>query len=53
VSSPMPEPAPLEQREHVTYGEVYQRGVAMGAWLRKKGIRCGDRVGLVAGNCTG
>jgi len=53
VSSPAPEPAPFDERESATYAEVYRRAVALGAWLREHGVRCGDRVGIGAGNCTG
>jgi acyl-CoA synthetase (AMP-forming)/AMP-acid ligase II len=53
VSSPLPEPAAYDDREHVTYGEVYDRAVQYGAWLRTKGVGYGDRVAVGGGNNTG
>ncbi|BEJ13945.1 hypothetical protein CspHIS471_0311190 [Cutaneotrichosporon sp. HIS471] len=53
LSSPLPEPAEYDDREHVTYGQVYGRAVQSAAWLRSKGVGYGDRVAVGGGNNTG
>lgn len=52
LSSPLPPPAPLEAREHVTYNQVWERTVRMAAWMRAQGIRQGDRVAVAGNNST-
>lgn len=53
VSSPLPEPAAHGARERVTYGQMYDRAVEYGAWLRSKGVVYGDRVAVGGGNDAG
>lgn len=53
VSSPLPEPAGPDAREHLTYRQVYDRAVQYAAWMRSRGIRLGDRVAIGGANQTG
>ena len=53
LDAPLPEPAPKDQRECVTFGDVHGRAVALAAWLRARGVRVGTRVGLVGYNSIG
>lgn len=53
LSCPVPEPAEFDDREHVTYAQVYDRAVRYGAWMRSKGVRLGDRIAVGGLNQTG
>lgn len=50
LSSPLPPPAALEDREIVTFAQMHERTVRMAAWMRAQGIRQGDRVAIAANN---
>lgn len=51
MSSPVPEPS--EEREHVSYQQVYDQAVQYSAWMRGLGIKMGDRIAVGGGNQTG
>ncbi|KLT41561.1 acetyl-CoA synthetase-like protein [Cutaneotrichosporon oleaginosum] len=52
ISSPLPPPAATEDRETVTFAQMYERTVTMAAWMRAQGVRQGDRVAIAANNCA-
>ncbi|GMK59579.1 hypothetical protein CspeluHIS016_0801850 [Cutaneotrichosporon spelunceum] len=51
-NAPRPEPAPASERYEVTHGEVYRQALEVAAWLRSRGVRHEDHVGIVAFNCV-
>jgi fatty-acyl-CoA synthase len=46
------EPALIDEREHVTYGELVVRARAYSAWARAQGLGDGDVVCLIMPNCA-
>lgn len=53
MSAPLPAPAPETARERATYGQLYERAVKLGAWLKTKGVKRGEKVALGGANNTG
>jgi hypothetical protein len=51
MDSPLPEPAPREQRHSITYGETLERAYVLAGWLREHDVRVGSKVGCVGYNC--
>ncbi|WVN86989.1 uncharacterized protein L203_102164 [Cryptococcus depauperatus CBS 7841] len=43
----------LERRERLTFKETLERSLKLSAWMRQKGIKVGDRVGIGGINCSG
>ncbi|KAL1405725.1 hypothetical protein Q8F55_007395 [Vanrija albida] len=53
VSSPIAAPEPYEAREVLTFAQVYDAAVRLGAVLREQGAGVGARVAIGGTNCTG
>lgn len=53
VSSPISAPEPYEAREILTFAQVYDAAVRLGALLVDNGAGVGSRVAIGGTNCTG
>lgn len=53
LSTPRAESLSEENREVLTYGEVWERSVRLAAWLRNREVRAGTRVAIGGRNCAG
>jgi len=53
LSAPLPEPAAYDDRENVTFAQVYERALDFAAWLRSVGVKQGSRVALGGLNSIG
>ena len=42
----------LRGNEHINYQQLSQQVLALGQWLRQQGLQRGDKLGIIASNCS-